>query len=51
MGQLLSKCILEYLELGYLTDNLYPVTDLPNLFMPVGVGGYLPEGHYYYHIK
>lgn len=51
LGQKLSKCILEYLDLSYLTDQLYNSEQLPNLYMPIGIGSFLPGELHYYYIK
>jgi hypothetical protein len=51
LGQKLSKCILEYLDLSYLTDQLYSIDELPSLYMPIGIGGFLPGKLYFYQIK
>ncbi|CAD8112864.1 unnamed protein product [Paramecium primaurelia] len=51
LGQKLSKCILEQLNLSYLTSQTYSVDELPQLYMPIGQGGIVPHKLYYYHIK
>jgi len=51
LGQQLSKCILDFLDLSYLTEQVYTVDELPPLYMPLGMGGFLPGGIFYYNIR
>lgn len=51
LGIKLSKCILEKVDLSYLTDQMYNSEQLPNLYMPIGIGAFLPIKLYYYYIK
>ncbi|EAR95092.1 hypothetical protein TTHERM_00641200 (macronuclear) [Tetrahymena thermophila SB210] len=51
LGQKLAKCLLDSLDLGYLTDQIYSLGELPNLYMPIGIGAFLPGDLFYYHIK
>eukprot|EP00825_Cyclidium_porcatum_P049233 TRINITY_DN8458_c0_g1_i5.p1 TRINITY_DN8458_c0_g1~~TRINITY_DN8458_c0_g1_i5.p1 ORF type:complete len:1147 (-),score=224.03 TRINITY_DN8458_c0_g1_i5:329-3769(-) len=51
LGIKLSKCILEKVDLNYLTDQMYNSEQLPNLYMPIGIGAFLPNKLYYYYIR
>jgi hypothetical protein len=51
LGGILSKHILEKLDLSYLTTERYNEDDLPKLYMPVGRGGALLKKMVYYYIK
>jgi hypothetical protein len=51
LGVKLSKHVLEMLDLSHLTTENYSVEELPKLYFPVGLGGCLPGGVVFYHIK
>jgi hypothetical protein len=51
LGTILSKHILDKLDLSYLTTEKYTEDDLPKLYMPVGGGGALLKKMVYYYIK
>lgn len=51
LGCILSKHILDKLDLGYLATEKYTEDDLPKLYMSVGSGGALLTNMVYYYIK
>lgn len=51
LGSTLAKHILELMNLGHLTSDIYTEDELPKFHMPVGIGSALPGKMVYYYIK